>query len=1067
MISLNRIEFGLSTAMRCEITKGHGILFILAGIPTEELKISCKYLFSKKHFRLDEYLDKFERRQMINDAVIRGNSGGAYWCSLEDYLLLNAAVFEDFFAIKFLKLPYFKNILPFRLSLDGLERSSVDEEEECSTECMEPVFLNDSICQQLEGRIGQIYRIGDELFFTTPVELSWENWPIVPKVHHETINNLDIEFTVTEDEGSWVIICKEMRNHIRTGAHVGVFISSEYLKSVYESAIKYLEQFSENRVSLKSEETQSEKRHSYEPSSMLNRYWGLKEFREFCVYRNVRSWGNVRLEAVSQQDVIDDILTQVDLARDRKAYRDIFVTAPTGSGKSLMFQIPSILLHEKGLLTLVISPLIALMNDQVYSLSEKGLNIAATINSSVSLSEKNAIIQKIKSGEVSVLYLSPESLLSRSDIKSLIGDRSVGLLVIDEAHIVTTWGKAFRPDYWYLGNYIQRLRKERMFPIATFTATAIYMGPEDMYSETRDSLGMRDPITYFGYIPRRNIKISFEKSDNFIETKTKEYNEVKFSVLASRLEEFKIKRKKVLVYFPFVALINEFIVFMTGHITDLKHEDVVQYHGGLGQNEKKENFQKYKANNVRIMLATKAFGMGIDIPDIDVVYHFAPTGNVCDFIQEIGRAARDERIVGTAKFDYLKKDFSFVNRLYGISTIKKFQLLNVMKKVLEIGKSHGYRRNLLISSDDFQLIFVDSGRLVDRDAENIDNKVKTALLIIEKDFLLKLGYSPIVARPRALFTYAYFKGNGESGRAEMLSIFGRYQDDLGECTKVNLKGFWEEKYPHYSFAKFKYELYSNPKQFGFSTKESISPIIIIDIKLKDASAANNQENIIDSILQFCDSWRQSGKYFKQHHLEEFLMTRITHWDKIKASIFAETVLNFLDIWNRSISLNYGRFMTFREDLGYRIISSRYIDIRDTYSSLNIRTNKRIFKDSTQINKNDLVRMFAFLGLFDAADILSYTIQGGENPEIFIRINSYYHLQNVTRDYEMYDNIILQNVKSRHENSVKFLDYLFSNLTDQTDTFWAFIESYFLGFQPNIEKGIDQDLIHIDKVITHN
>jgi len=111
----------------------------------------------------------------------------------------------------------------------------------------------------------------------------------------------------------------------------------------------------------------------------------------------------------------------------------------------------------------------------------------------------------------------------------------------------------------------------------------------------------------------------------------------------------------------------------------------------------------------------------------------------------------------------------------------------------------------------------------------------------------------------------------------------------------------------------------------------------------------------------------------------------------------------------------------------------------------------------------LRRIFAVLGLLDAADCLTYTVQGGENPEIFVRINSYYQIQNIARDFAGYDNLILKNVKARHENSVKFLDYLFTHVGERTDRFWAFIECYFLGMQPDLEQDIDQDLPRIEKI----
>ena len=129
-----------------------------------------------------------------------------------------------------------------------------------------------------------------------------------------------------------------------------------------------------------------------------------------------------------------------------------------------MFLIPAMYLAEQyNLVTLVISPLIGLMNDQVSNLEKQGYKCAKTINSDISQIEKEEIMEDIKEGKCHILYLSPESLLARSDISQIIGDRKIGMIVIDEAHIVTTWGKQFRPDYWYLGDYIKKLRKKQAY----------------------------------------------------------------------------------------------------------------------------------------------------------------------------------------------------------------------------------------------------------------------------------------------------------------------------------------------------------------------------------------------------------------------------------------------------------------------------------------------------------------------------------------------------------------------------------------------------------------------------
>lgn len=238
-------------------------------------------------------------------------------------------------------------------------------------------------------------------------------------------------------------------------------------------------------------------------------------------------------------------------ADPEKECRDVFVTAPTGAGKSVMFQVPAIYLAENyELLTIVVSPLIGLMNDQVSNLEKKKYKGAKTINSDISPIIKEEILEDIVDGKLHILYLSPETLLARSSIDQLIGkDRKIGMIIIDEAHIVTTWGKQFRPDYWYLGEHIRKIRSNQIkskgcsFVIGTFTATAIYHGVEDMYKETKDSLQLIDPITYLGYVRRNDINIVIDTSKK-MKNERSEYETDKFDDIVNVIKRVRITGKK-------------------------------------------------------------------------------------------------------------------------------------------------------------------------------------------------------------------------------------------------------------------------------------------------------------------------------------------------------------------------------------------------------------------------------------------------------------------------------------------------------------------------------------------
>lgn len=250
---------------------------------------------------------------------------------------------------------------------------------------------------------------------------------------------------------------------------------------------------------------------------------GIPNFRAFRKLRFYKDpdLSNETVE-ISQSKIISDIIQQAEHAHaPDHSYRDIFITASTGAGKSIMFQIPAVYLAKKyHKLTIIIEPVKALMQDQKEQLNARGYTRVETFNSDlISQAEKETVLNRIKSGQTDLLYLSPETLLSYS-MDTLIGDREIGLIIVDEAHIVTSWGVGFRPDYWYLGAYINRLRtqlryknaqqKIHHFPVCAFTATAVSGGEDDSVSETIVSLTMDNPIKYIGYVKRDDIKFDIQ-----------------------------------------------------------------------------------------------------------------------------------------------------------------------------------------------------------------------------------------------------------------------------------------------------------------------------------------------------------------------------------------------------------------------------------------------------------------------------------------------------------------------------------------------------------------------------
>ncbi|MED5072669.1 helicase-related protein [Anoxybacillus geothermalis] len=997
-----------------------------------------------------------------------------YWCTYEEFLIIGSDIISLYFDHYFLQNNVYHRKFPLIYQIDELEeiyRGFFANDEYSSEEFAHPL-LND-----LLNMYGDIKKINNRFYVSyTLYENGIDFFPSQSgsiTLHQSISNQPLIELTEEEDqflEFTEKLISgqiKQSKIYISYNGDINLFPNN------YPARLSVLQFLFPDIEFILSPKILDPREEIYDDDyiSILKKYWGFSSFRPLKMYKNINDVSSKETVSISQGQIIDDIVKQAENAQKGLPFRDIFVTSPTGAGKSIMFQIPAIYLAEKyGLMTIIISPLIGLMRDQVYSLQERNVEISATINSEITPLEKAEIIQKIKDRQVSILYISPETLLSRSDIKQLIGDRQIGLFVIDEAHIVTTWGKAFRSDYWYLGSYLQKIRKENKFPIATFTATAIYGGIEDMYGETRDSLSMINPISYFGYIKRDDLAVNIQKAriekDSF-----GEYLSLKYSLLLKRLSHFLDKKQKTLVYFPIIRYIHDFIKFVKSKGPKEIQEQIVKYYGSMTKEEKTESFLKFRNGDSLIMLATKAFGMGIDIPDIYNVLHFAPTGNVCDYIQEIGRAARQlER--GRAFFDYFSRDFVHVNRLHGISTLKKYQLIQVIEKIVNIikqsSKEGKFSRNLLVSAEEFRYIFERKTRN-DQDAD-IDNKLKTALLIIEKDFINKLGYSPIVARPRSLFTNEYFavdRRYEEILQSEYHSYFrivetySNNQNNIySNVYTCDMKKLWEDQYNHLSFAQFKHHFHHQTLDLPFI--KYLQPVLQLKLKINAENLYNflsKAESDINQIADLFGEFVHTRRSFDVSSLSRLLQKTFR-----KSSYYCDSLASILlqsaEGYNRLLKETrnfHTNFINFYEDRNTYTITSGFFeftnwlknDIKNLFNKDFIKQHsKSLFERFiARNNRNHLEKTFILLGVLEALGLLVYKICGGDNPEIYIRVNSKLQLEHVISQPTKYTNNILENVYKRHQISVAMLTFLFENEV-RSDEFWEYIEDYFLGRIPN-------------------
>lgn len=822
---------------------------------------------------------------------------------------------------------------------------------------------------------------------------------------------------------------------------------------------------------------------------------GISSFKDF---RNIKFYKapdeSKETIEISQGQIIREIIKQAELSYNeetRRKSRDIFITASTGAGKSVMFQIPSVYLAKKyNKLTIIIEPVKALMQDQKEKLRKSGYTRVETFNSDlISQIEKEKVIQKIKNNEVDLLYLSPETLLSYS-IESLIGDREIGLLIVDEAHIVTTWGIGFRPDYWYLGGYLNRLRnqiqtyagkkrKTYNFPVCAFTATAVNGGIDDSVGDTIESLYMNNPIRYIGYVRRDDISFDvIHKNDN--KMSRDEYENAKANDLSLRIIEWIDKKEKTIVYFPYASQAKDAYIGLnqfTGIYCDKANiglytgRNIDGVSAEIFADSKQEVLREFRDGKKTVMYATKAFGMGVDINDIKNIYHYAPSGTLFDYVQEIGRAARKETINGVAIIDSYYNDYSYMKSLFGMSSIKEYQIKAVLEGIYNVYKNKN-SRNFLISPESFTYIFGKQSKDDKQSEKSCINKLKTCLLMIEKDFYEKNNYKVIVSRPQSVFTKAfvcikkeydlkvknskyfkYFKFEKQARDHERRydRVQGSIVTDMGDIYSVDLKGIWEEFHSGISFPQFKYYFFSNN---GVETNDNIMmpeirkyliPRQKIQVEAKGNKILSEIRQAIYQDFEYISNMLNSNFGKSYFTTDEFIAKLSKRFDKSVARIIGNSLFELVDPEMRHVkrrineatgAVNYSLIGsgTFIECMRKPISKSSLVgSLTMSGCESNYTSFVNLMGDETTAKALKLLSIFNYI---------TYDVQGGEEPEIFIRLNSPEVLRRVIVG-SFYKNSYIKKAKEKHGRDVEILMNFFIAL-DSSKERWDYIEDYFLG-----------------------
>lgn len=456
-------------------------------------------------------------------------------------------------------------------------------------------------------------------------------------------------------------------------------------------------------------------RSQHDARTQLKRWFGFEDFRPEPVDAEGRPLQAAIVEAAM-------------------AGQHVLGVLPTGTGKSLCYQIPALSRYDKsGAITVVISPLVALMADQIDGLERQGISNCAALNGLLSMPERAEVLDRVRFGDISVLIISPEQLRSRA-LKRVLEQRQVGGWVLDEAHCLSKWGHDFRPDYKYIGRYIkERAGNDPVPPILCLTATAKPEVMNDIAEHFRERLGI-ELVVYNGGSSRDNLDFSV------ITTTPAE----KFAHVCQVIEHDLPEDLPggAIVYCATRRNTQELAEFLAAKGIAAAH-----FHAGLSPETKKSVQKAFIDGQLRVIAATNAFGMGIDKPDVRLVVHADIPGSLENYLQEAGRAGRD-RAAARCVLLFCPED---VERQFGMSArsrLKRQEIAAVLRSLRRLDRKQRFGGDVVATASEI-LSEEEEGQFT-RDSATDDTRVRTAIAWLEESKLLARDENRVSIFPSSL-----------------------------------------------------------------------------------------------------------------------------------------------------------------------------------------------------------------------------------------------------------------------------------------------------------------------------
>ena len=457
-------------------------------------------------------------------------------------------------------------------------------------------------------------------------------------------------------------------------------------------------------------------RERHDARKELNRWFGFDDFRP-------------EPKDMDKQQPMQQSIVEAAMAGEH-----VLGILPTGTGKSLCYQIPALSRYYKtGALTVVISPLVALMADQVAGLEAHGIGSCVAINGLLSMPERADALDRVRLGDAGILIISPEQLRNRS-LRRALDQREIGAWVLDEAHCLSKWGHDFRPDYRYVGRFIcEKAGQDSIPPVLCLTATAKPDVVEDIKQHFRDELDVGLKVFDGG---ARRTNLEFIVVPTTAEEKFSRIHQILMADLPPDASGGAI------VYCATRRRTEEVVEF-------LQDKEVAAdfFHAGLPPETKKSVQQRFIGGELRVIAATNAFGMGIDKPDVRLVIHADIPGSLENYMQEAGRAGRDREMARCVLL-YATDD---VERQFGLSArsrLTRREIHGVLRALRNLDRKKRMGGEVVATAG--EILGEDEEKVFERDSATDDTRVRTAISWLEEAVLLTREENQVQVFPSSL-----------------------------------------------------------------------------------------------------------------------------------------------------------------------------------------------------------------------------------------------------------------------------------------------------------------------------